>query len=61
MLHEREELHMGEAALLDMGDERFGDLGVAEEPSGIGGITPPTAQVDFIDRDWCIETDVLAA
>ena len=55
MLHQGQELDVGEPATLDVLDERVGQLVVAEESSGVRRITSPASEMDLVDRDGRVE------
>ena len=51
VLHERQELHVGEAAALHMVDKRLRHLVVARETSRLVGGPAPASQMDLVDGD----------
>ena len=50
VLHHRQELHVGEAHLLDVVGERGGELAVGQEAAGLPGVAPPGAEVHLVGR-----------
>ena len=51
MLVDRHQLDVGEAGLLEVGDQVVGQLAIVEEAVAVLGLALPRAEVDLIDRD----------
>src|SRR6516162_2452185 len=51
VLRRRQNLDMGKAHILDVGDELASELAIRQVPSMFGEIAPPRAEMDFVDRD----------
>ena len=51
---------MGEPGLQDMADQRFGHLGVAEQPLRVRGVAAPTPEMHLVDRERRVETYAIA-
>ena len=60
VLHHRQELHVGEAHLLDVVGERGGQLPVGQEAPGLPGVAAPGAEVHLVGRAGRGERLVLA-
>ena len=50
VLHHRQELHVGEAHLLDVVGEGGSELPVGQEAAGLGGVAAPGAEVHLVGR-----------
>ena len=55
MLHQRQELHVGETAALHVGDQWLGQLLVAQEVSWLVRRPAPAPQMDFVNGDRPLE------
>ena len=51
VLHHRQQLDVGEAHVVDVGDELVGQLAVGERAVALLRVAPPRAEVHLVDRD----------
>ena len=61
VLHDREELDMGEPVGEHVIGDWIGEFVVAREALSVGDVATPRSEVQLVDRDRCVERDALGS